>query len=461
LLRGKVGLRAEIVLHQYWPNSATKSSLIDGNNWRSRYRTRNNQRVLTDALAELNGLAGKCADAPTWPLSDDTLVGCLEAIHDITQALTATQLHLIREIDGRGLPVAQHASGTTVWLRERLRISIHTAKRLVDLARAVEERPALDAALAGGAVNAEQAAVVAAAVRDLPGDLGPELVDKAETVLIGQASQFEPAILRKAGQRILAHLAPEVADAAEAAALRRMEAQAWQSRGFQLTRHGDGRVRLTGWLDEAGAATVNAALDPLCAPRHDHHTPRTADQRRADALVAVCDLATRTERLPDNGGQRPHVVVTVPFDPVRQRLGSGLLDTGGRLSPQQVRQLACDAQLIPAVLGGEGQVLDLGRSRRLITGPLRRALELRDRGCAFPACDRPPRWCDGHHIRAWLDGGHTSLDNSVLLCGYHHRVVHDGHWAVRLAADALPEFIPPAYVDPRRRPRRNLYHHRT
>jgi hypothetical protein len=165
--------------------------------------------------------------------------------------------------------------------------------------------------------------------------------------------------------------------------------------------------------------------------------------------------------LPDNGGQRPQVVVTVPFDLLDQQLGIGMLDTGGRLSPTQVRQLACDAQLIPAVLGGDGQVLDLGRTRRLITGALRRALEVRDRGCAFPGCDRPPRWCDGHHIAAWVDGGPTTLDNSVLLCGHHHRIIHRGHWIVRLGADGLPEFIPPTYIDPQQRPRRNLYHHRT
>jgi Domain of unknown function (DUF222)/HNH endonuclease len=416
--------------------------------------------VLVDALAELKALAAKCADAPTWPLIDDTLIDCLDTIHQVAAAITAAQLHLIREIDGRGLPVAQHASSTAVWLREHLRVSIHAAKRLVDLAQAVDQRPALDTALVAGVVNAEQAAVVATAVQDLPAGLGPELVDQAETVLIAQAEQYEPAILRKAGQRILAHVAPELADAADAAALQRMETRAWQTRAFHLTRHGDGRVRVTGWLDEAGAATVNAALDPLCAPRHDDE-PRTPAQRRADALVEVCELATRTEALPDNGGQPPHVVVTVPFDVLHQSFDTGVLDTGGRLTAEQVRRLACDTQLIPAVLGGDGQVLDLGRTRRLITGALRRALEVRDRGCAFPGCDRPPRWCHGHHIRSWAEGGATSLDNSVLLCGYHHRIIHRGHWTIRPGGDGLPEFIPPTYVDPQQRPRRNLYHRRT
>jgi hypothetical protein len=205
--------------------------------------------VLPDTLAQLKELADKCADAPTWPLSDDALVECLNLIHQATQTLAATELHLIREIDGRGLPTTQHAASTPAWLREHLRISITTAKRKVDLARTIDHRPALDTALASAAVNVEQASVVAAAVRDLPTDLDPELVDRAEAVLIAQASQFEPSILRKSSERILLHIAPEIAEAADAAALARQETQAWQSRAFQLTRHGDGRVRVTGWLD--------------------------------------------------------------------------------------------------------------------------------------------------------------------------------------------------------------------
>ncbi|WP_370469228.1 HNH endonuclease signature motif containing protein [Micromonospora profundi] len=105
--------------------------------------------------------------------------------------------------------------------------------------------------------------------------------------------------------------------------------------------------------------------------------------------------------------------------------------------------------------------MDLGRQRRLITGPLRRALVLRDRGCAFPGCDRPPRWCDAHHIHHWADGGPTTLTNAVLLCGHHHRHLHHTDWNVRLTADGHPEFIPPTWLDPTHIPRRNHYHRRT
>jgi hypothetical protein len=117
-------------------------------------------------------------------------------------------------------------------------------------------------------------------------------------------------------------------------------------------------------------------------------------------------------------------------------------------------------RFLPAVLGGDGQVLDVGRERRLFAGPLRRALVLRDGGCAFPGCDRPPRWTDGHHVRHWADGGETALHNAVLLCPHHHRVIHQGEWRVRIAGDGYPWFTPPAWLDPTRTPRRNIYHRR-
>ena len=169
----------------------------------------------------------------------------------------------------------------------------------------------------------------------------------------------------------------------------------------------------------------------------------------------------RVQELPDNGGDRPQVVITVPMATLRGPGGAAILEDGASLTAETARRIACDAGILPAVLDGRGQVLDLGQQRRLFTGALRRALVLRDRGCAFPACDRPARWCDGHHIVHWADGGPTNLDNAVLLCGYHHRTIHKGQWQVSLnPADGLPEFTPPLHLDPLQRPRRNTYHRR-
>jgi len=188
---------------------------------------------------------------------------------------------------------------------------------------------------------------------------------------------------------------------------------------------------------------------------------RTPGQRRADALVEVCRMALASGRLPASGGLAPQLIVTMRYEPWRAALSAGQLDNGQQVTPATVRRIACDAGIMPVVLGTGGQILDMGRQRRLFTGPIRKALIVRDGGCSFPACDRPPTWTEAHHIRSWLDGGETSVDNGVLVCRLHHRLIHQGDWRVRLGADRLPEFIPPRYIDPAQVPRRNQYHRRT
>jgi hypothetical protein len=471
----------------------------------------------------------------------------------------------------RGLPRAEAASSTVVWLRQRLHASPAAAQRLVRLAEILDTSPALDSAMAAGAVSAEQARVIGTAITDLPDEVGIDLTARAETALIDYASQFDPIALAQLGTRILAHVDPEAADRYDGALLKRQEERARRGRGFTMSPLGDGRVRLSGWLDNSGAATVAAALNPLCRPAKDAgldaELVRTPMQRRADALVDVCARVLRDGGLPAAGGETAQVVVTVPITtlqttalqttalqtttlqtttlqttapqtttlqttalppsdplptelprvagpgtaprprsgrpptargsrspgassprggpspsvradqgqggaatavgsrpadgrPPRQRRDNqhGVLDNGALVSPAEARLLACDAQIIPAVLGTAGQVLDVGRARRLFTGPIRRALVLRDRGCSFPGCDRPPAWSEGHHIVPWADGGATALSNACLLCRHHHRVIHDTDWQVRLSPDGHPEFLPPPTIDPQRRPRRNSYH---
>jgi hypothetical protein len=172
-------------------------------------------------------------------------------------------------------------------------------------------------------------------------------------------------------------------------------------------------------------------------------------------------LLMTTDTLPDTGGNKTTVTVTVGLDPLTGQLGSGHLDTGAPLSPAQTRRMACDAGILPAILDSHSVPLDLGRERRLISGSLRKALVLRDRGCAWPGCDRPPRWCQGHHITHWSTGGKTCLDQSVLVCGFHHTLLHhDTGWTVHIGADGHPWFTAPAHLDPHQTPRRNLYHQR-
>jgi hypothetical protein len=416
----------------------------------------------------------ECRAQAVYGLSVDELVSCVDEIHLVIQQATAVQLALIRQVDTLQVAATMGATSTLAWLRDRHRISSTTASQLVKLARAVDADAGspVAQALAAGEVNVDQVQVITDAVAALPA----EHRAAGEEHLVGEAASFGPRELGRLGQRIFEVVAPDEADKRALAELERAEKRAWHDRGLWLTDiAGTSKVRVTGWLDQEGAATVRAALDPLCAPRTlrrrgrrsgdpeagadndtDPSDVRSAGQRRVDALVEVCRLASACGQLPDNGGDRPQVVVTIDYDSLRDQVAVGSFDDGAQLSAAAVRRIACDAGIIPALLGSASQPLDLGRQTRAVTGPLRRALVLRDNGCAFPGCDRPPRWCQGHHIQHWINHGPTDLNNLVLLCGYHHRLVHHSEWQVRInPKDGLPEFIPPGYIDDDRRPRRN------
>ena len=141
------------------------------------------------------------------------------------------------------------------------------------------------------------------------------------------------------------------------------------------------------------------------------------------ALFVTVDLATLT-------GQA---------GPGRTRAGTicGGTATGTLVAPETVRRLACDADLIPAVLGTRGEVLDLGRRKRLFTSAQTRALWLRDGGCTFPGCSIPAQWADAHHLWHWADGGPTDLSWAALLCGRHHTVVHQRRYSGQVTADGV------------------------
>jgi hypothetical protein len=241
-----------------------------------------------------------------------------------------------------------------------------------------------------------------------------------------------------------------------------------------------GGVRVKGRGTVEDAEWIKAALFPLAAPTpvaepgacggdparswtdcgvagcaHDGRDAREHGTRLWDALVEACRRLSGTGVLPESHGTTPRVSVSIDHQALVSGLGEGLLEGGGSLSAAAVRRLACDAEVLPFVLGSRSQVLDVGRASRLVTTAIWLALVLRDRHCAFPGCTRPPIACDAHHILHWVDGGPTSLDNLVLLCRTHHTMIHVTPWEVRLdQTDRRPEFLPPARLDPAQRPRR-------
>ncbi|MET8466690.1 DUF222 domain-containing protein, partial [Micromonospora zamorensis] len=332
---------------------------------------------MLEELTQAETAVADCLDAPAWALPEHDLVAALDAAHRLEQRLAAVKLALVRELDGRGTGTTQGASSTVVWLRDRLRLSVSAARRLVDLAGALDTgAPGVRAALASGDISVEQARVIGDTVSTVHTAAGAEAARKAVGILVEWAGQFEPTLLRKLGTRILDHVAPEVADAAARAALEAEARRASRDRHVTLSELSDGRLRLAGSLDAEAAGLLRAAIDPLTAPSGPDD-PRCPGQRRHDALADLCRLALRTGELPEHGGDPAQLVVTTSFETLARQLDAGTLDTDLRLTPETVRRLACDAAILPAVLGGAGQTLDVGRQRRLVTGPLRRALVLR------------------------------------------------------------------------------------
>ena len=174
------------------------------------------------------------------------------------------------------------------------------------------------------------------------------------------------------------------------------------------------------------------------------------------------DSRTAQAGAPGVAGDRPRIVVVMREAELRERAEqAGLLSNGQPISAGDLRRLCCDADLTPVVLGGDSEILDVGRTQRLVTPAIRQALSLRDGGCTFPGCDAPDEQCEAHHEVPWHAGGRTALATTLLLCPHHHAMVEpprfstSGHppdrWQVRLT-DGHPEFIPPQRIDPAQEP---------
>jgi Domain of unknown function (DUF222) len=268
--------------------------------------------------------------------------------------------------------------------------------------------------------------------------------------------------LARAGSDLVEKLtrSPDVDDPVEAARLEGEAERTYRQRAGVLTLKSDGSRRAWFQLDAPGMATLLAGLEPLAEPLPEDDgvkDPRTRGQRVADALVELVSHALDQGTLPETGGERPHVAMTLDYHRLTESLPGLLIDTGAVLAPSEARRLACDAGIFPMVLSGSSLVLDIGRASRQWPAGTRRAIVARDRGCVFPGCNRPPSLTRVHHRHHWGAGGPTTVDNGALLCEHHHRVVHRHGWAVILDTHGLPALVPPRGIDPDQRPRQ---HHR-
>jgi hypothetical protein len=221
------------------------------------------------------------------------------------------------------------------------------------------------------------------------------------------------------------------------------EARLTEQRSLYLNPQEDGMVTLSGILDPEGGALLRTALEPL-AKRFGTDDERHRERRLADALVELAHHSLEAGLVPQRASQRSHLQVTTTLETLLQQAGAPAADLEFSLpiSAKTVERLACDCTVTRILLGADSAVIDVGRGRRVISGPMRKALNVRDRGCAWPGCDRPASWTSGHHLVHWIHGGPTSLDNTALLRYHHHVLVHEGDWQLIRTDDGRMLTIP-------------------
>ncbi|WP_320537275.1 HNH endonuclease signature motif containing protein [Pseudarthrobacter sp. IC2-21] len=243
---------------------------------------------------------------------------------------------------------------------------------------------------------------------------------------------------------------------------------------------GNDAANVGGGQEDAGARAGGSAWEGS-GPDLDR---RTRSQKQLDGIVTAFKAALTTDKLPTAGGNRPQILATINYQDLLPHIpsaagpgagaspasgpgitpgagqgtgqGTGSYVFTGPVAAATIRKLACDADVIPVLLGTHGEILDLGRRNRLFTAAQRLALTARDQGCAFPNCTIPAPWCEAHHITYWSQDGPTNVSNGVLLCSHHHHLIHKEQWTIQ-AGHGTPWFTPPRHIDPTQRPRQNQY----
>ena len=348
------------------------------------------------------------------------------------QAATYELLVMIHQFDERGGWGAGFTS-CAHWLNWRTGLAMGAAREKVRVARALADLPRVSDAMRRGTVSYSK---VRAITRVATSETEERLLTFARS---GTAAHVERLV--RAWRRV-----DRIAAAED-------DRRQHQGRHLETWVDEDGMLVIRGRLSPELGAVVRRALDAAGERLYQESTDRareedpsesaTVGQRRADALGLLAESALVADLDRGSSGDRYQVVLHVEADTLRQGSESGqsALDDGARVSAGTSRRLACDAATVVMRHHPDGAVLDVGRKTRTIPPAIRRALTARDRRCCFPGCES--RRCDAHHVRHWADGGATRLDNLLLLCRRHHRLVHEDGFSVTLNADGVARFTHP------------------
>jgi hypothetical protein len=409
------------------------------------------------------------------------------------------------ELGNAGLAAMEGHVSPESLLRSLTRSSFQDAARRIRVGTVLAESEAGAGLVAGAGVDAggpDAAAsgfggagpFAAIASGMVSGDLGVEGADRVIRALSPVADTIAPDVLRQATSTLavegaicnvdeLAAMARGVRDTLDRLGVADRERHLRAQRSLRKSAVVDGLRRVTLVLDPESDAILTGAIEAAMSPRlggprfvdpadQDRaaglvEDPRTNEQMALDVLVDLVRIGVDRDDGAILGSSKPALRVTISLDDLTRAVDAfghehPDTDTGvawleGSSEPfsaATARRFLCDAGALPIVLGGASEPLDLGRTRRLFTSAQRVALTNRDGGCRWPECDRPPSWCEAHHINPYSTGGTTNLTNGVLLCRRHHLLLHNNGWRIEHAPnpDQL-QLIPPASVDPTHKPR--------
>jgi hypothetical protein len=338
-------------------------------------------------------------------------------------ASLAAQFARTNEYDEEG-----YASPTD-WIRFNCHVTSVTAADLIAVGENLQRMPGSTRALAEGEIGFAHIKAMARTADALETKF-------SEAPLLDKARENSPGKFH--------YLCQHYRHAADAEKYSAEQAEKVQQRKLKLSTWIDGSLLISGVLDPEGGAALRTALEPL-ARRSGAHDDRDRERRLADALVDLSMHALDSGLIPQQGSQRTHLQVTTSLETLLGLPGAPAADMEFSLpiSSKTVERLACDCSVTRILLGSDSMVIDVGRAKRTVSGPARKALNVRDRGCTWPACERPASWTSGHHLKHWLHGGTNDPPNLTLLCYRHHWMVHEGNWQIVRGEDGRMLTIPP------------------
>lgn len=321
------------------------------------------------------------------------------------------------------------SASMTAWMRVHLDMTNHAANRILRTGRRLRELPVTADAWEAGRLSSGQIEIIVDNVKSRhaflfarhEADLVPAFanLDVVQTV----------TAMREWVARADADIDPPEPPEEPAAEVR-------------LAASLDGRGYLNGTFDAEGTAILTKGLELAARPDTPSEDPRSWAQRQGEAMVDVFRFFLDHQADKLGKRHRPHVNVTIGL-PDLLGGGPGRTLAGAPLSAATMSALLCDANVHRVITDGASSILDYGRSTRTIPPAVYTSLVLRDGGCRFPGCDRPPAWCDGHHVQHWEHGGATNLQNLCLLCSKHHHLIHTPGWHLKLRPDGTVEATHP------------------